>query len=104
MKLPQCEYPSQVACGGCAAPLKRVFNVLWTALDGKLDLDNFSDEIFSEQFELIRRKLAGRISHQIRLKSGSGSGLDADTLDGRDSTYFQPLDAELTALAGLISA
>lgn len=41
---------------------------------------------------------------------GSGSGLDADLLDGHDTSYFQvagsyqPLDAELTALAGLTSA
>jgi hypothetical protein len=32
---------------------------------------------------------------------GSGSGLDADLLDGLDSTAFQPIDADLTAYAAL---
>jgi len=35
---------------------------------------------------------------------GAGSGLDADTLDGQSSAAFQPIDADLTALAGLTSA
>lgn len=35
---------------------------------------------------------------------GSGSGLDADTVDGSHAAAFQPVDAELTALAGLTSA
>jgi len=32
---------------------------------------------------------------------GSGSGLDADLLDGNSSAAFQPIDADLTAIAGL---
>ena len=32
---------------------------------------------------------------------GAGSGLDADTLDGLDSSAFQPIDADLTAIAAL---
>lgn len=32
---------------------------------------------------------------------GTGSGLDADLLDGLDSTAFQPIDADLTAYAAL---
>lgn len=32
---------------------------------------------------------------------GAGSGLDADTLDGQSSAAFQPVDADLTALAAL---
>ena len=35
---------------------------------------------------------------------GAGSGLDADLLDGLSSAAFQPIDADLTALAGLTSA
>lgn len=43
----------------------------------------------------------------IKTVDGSGSGLDADTLDGLDSTAFQvagsyqPLDSDLTAIAAL---
>lgn len=49
----------------------------------------------------------------VLANDGTGSGLDADLLDGNDSTAFasaghthsyQPLDDELTALAGLVSA
>lgn len=35
---------------------------------------------------------------------GSGSGLDADLLDGNEASAFQAADAELTAIAGLTSA
>lgn len=35
---------------------------------------------------------------------GSGSGLDADLLDGHDTSYFQVADPELAAVAALVSA
>lgn len=40
----------------------------------------------------------------IATADGTGSGLDADLLDGQHAAAFQPVDAELTALSGLVSA
>lgn len=37
----------------------------------------------------------------LALADGAGSGLDADLLDGLNSSAFQPVDADLTALAAL---
>lgn len=44
---------------------------------------------------------AADVLTKIKTVDGSGSGLDADLLDGLDSTAFQSADATLTALAGL---
>ncbi len=48
--------------------------------------------------------LATEILARLMTVDGTGSGLDADLLDGHDSTYFIASDPELTALAGLTSA
>lgn len=47
---------------------------------------------------------AAEVLTKLLTVDGSGSGIDADLLDGHDSAYFQAADAELTALAGLVSA
>lgn len=56
---------------------------------------------------------AAELLTAIKTVDGSGSGLDADLLDGLNSTAFalasdlgayQPLDSDLTAIAGLASA
>lgn len=47
---------------------------------------------------------AAEILTKMLTVDGTGSGLDADLLDGHDTAYFQPADAELTALGGLTSA
>lgn len=40
----------------------------------------------------------------LKTVDGSGSGLDADTLDGNSSAAFQPIDADLTSWAGVTRA
>lgn len=47
---------------------------------------------------------ASEILNAVKTVDGTGSGLDADTLDGLHSTSFQPIDATLTALAGVTTS
>lgn len=44
---------------------------------------------------------AAGILTKLLTVDGAGSGLDADLLDGQSSAAFQPVDAQLTAIAGL---
>jgi len=55
-------------------------------------------------YELESNNTAAAILTKLLTVDGAGSGLDADLLDGNSSAAFQPVDAELTALAGLTSA
>lgn len=50
------------------------------------------------------RETAASLLLRLKTVDGAGSGLDADLLDGLSSAAFQPVDAELTAIAGLTSA
>ena len=43
-KLPRCVYPDPECCG--SAEIKQTFNMLWNALNGKLDLENIRHDIF----------------------------------------------------------
>ena len=65
------------------------------------------------QYLLASSYTAADVFAKVLTLDGSGSGLDADLLDGNSSAAFataghthnyQPLDAELTAIAGLVSA
>lgn len=67
------------------------------------------------QYLLASSYTAADVFAKVLTQDGSGSGLDADLLDGSDSSAFatsghnhsgtyQPLDDELTAIAGLVSA
>ncbi|MBN9691310.1 MAG: hypothetical protein J0M24_13825 [Verrucomicrobia bacterium] len=44
---------------------------------------------------------ASGILTKLLTVDGSGSGLDADTLDGQSSAAFQPVDSDLTSIAAL---
>lgn len=72
--------------------------IQWRYVDGVSDwqtLITFTDLFSGSANELL---------DLIKTVDGAGSGLDADTLDGLDSTQLQPIDAELSAIAGLVSA
>lgn len=65
------------------------------------------------QYLLASSYTAADVFAKVLTLDGSGSGLDADLLDGNSSAAFataghthnyQPLDDELTAIAGLVSA
>lgn len=56
------------------------------------------------QYLLEANYTAADVLAKLLTVDGSGSGLDADLLDGLSSAAFQPVDAELSALSGLTSA
>lgn len=45
-----------------------------------------------------------RVLNALKLVDGAGSGLDADLLDGLNSTDFQPIDADLTSWGAVVRA
>lgn len=57
-----------------------------------------------DQYELESANTAAAILAKLLTVDGAGSGLNADLLDGNSSAAFQPVDAELSAIAGLTSA
>lgn len=63
--------------------------VIWNDVPG---------EVFGEIFAAIT---PAALLDAIKTVDGAGSGLDADMLDGLDSTDFQPVDSDLTAIAAL---
>ena len=50
------------------------------------------------------RDSATSLLAKIKTVDGSGSGLDADLLDGHDSSYFAPSGSAITSLTGDVTA
>jgi len=64
------------------------------------------DEVATETpaaYAIPKAGAGGKLSNSW-LNTGTGNSLDADTVDGSHASAFQPVDDELTAIAGLTSA
>lgn len=104
-------FPAHDVMGDCSVDAYSLTtDLLHPGNDGHQLLGRVFAEWFAEQIGMTGAgggggsMSAAAILAALLTVDGSGSGLDADTLDGHDTAYFQAADAELTAIAGLTSA
>jgi hypothetical protein len=67
------------------------------------DISDLQDALAALDTELGNETSAASILAKLLTVDGAGSGLDADTLDGHDSSYFAT-DADLDALTAAVTA